>query len=459
MRALRSYAILQLIACVASAQSMEVVLRRGLAAVQREDCASGVLDLRAALRHNPNIVPALNAIAVCEAKAGHPDNAAAEFAHIARLQPGAWQAWNNLGASYLSAGQPALAAEALTKATRLAPASANSRFQLGSALLQLNRNRQAFSAFDSAQKLAPADSQITKAWLDAAAALGAEAADCVEKRQYREAISILKLIARPLENSASWNNLLGYAQFKLDETQPALQHLQRALALEPENEDYLLDLGEFLGIHRAREQAVELFEVAVKRMPQSRRARFGLAVSYILMERRDAASRILESLIATDSRFEPAYRALGECYEDAGNGEAMIELGKKLLAVNPNNPEGWYLTGAGGLRQAGVGSEALDGSVQALFHAVALDSASSRAHFTLAKAYEQQGNYEAATRELKETIRLEPEHERAHYVLGRLYRKLDQPQLAAKELEIHGKLKATDRAAQYQALLISSHAP
>jgi tetratricopeptide (TPR) repeat protein len=441
------------------AQALDARVQRGLDAVNRGDCSSGIPDLQAALDQNPNIIAALNAIAVCESKAGRHDRAAAEFARITVLQPDAWQAWSNLGNSYLDANQPAQAVEALRRATRLAPSAPNAWFGLGLAFKKLKQDQDAFSAFDSAQKLAPRDPEVTRAWLDAAAALGEEAADCIEKSDYRKARSILRLIRRPLENSPSWNNLVGYAEFKLGEAEPALKHLQRALTLEPENEDYLLDLGEFLGVHRARETAVELFEVAVRRMPNSQRARFGLAVSYILMERRDQAIQLLESLIATNGGFEPAYRALGECYEDAGNSSGLIELGNKLQQINPRNPMGWYLFGAGELKLSGAGPEHLDRAILALQRGITLDPSSSRLHFTLAKAYREKEDDEATVRELKETIRLEPQHERAHYVLGRLYKKLGNSSLAARELELHMKIKAVDRSAQYQALLISSHSP
>ncbi len=459
MRAIHWYRIALLVVPAAWPQTSGDPLQRGLAAVQRGDCTAGVADLQLVLDKDPNALSALNGLAVCEAKSGRYDRAAAHFARITQLQPGAWQGWSNLGAAYLNSHQPERAVEALRKATRLAPDSPNAWFQLGLALSQLKQNADAFSAFDAAQKLAPRDAQATEAWLKTAEALGTEAAECVEKGQFQKARTILNLIRRPLENSASWNNLLGYAQFKLNEPQPALKHLQRALELEPENEDYLLDLGEFLGIHRAREQAVALFEVAVKRMPQSQRARFGLAVSYILTERREEASRLLESLLEVNSRFEPAYRALGECYEDAGNWVGLVELGKKLQAVNPKNPVGWYLVGAGELRMPNQDPDYLEKSIQALRQGLALDPESSRLHFTLAKAYQEQGNDRAAVEELKETIQLEPQHERAHYVLGRLYKKLGEPALSAHELELHSRIKAADRTAQYQALLISSRTP
>ena len=59
------------------AQVPQARLQRGLAAVQRGDCPAGVPDLQAALSQNPNVVPALNAMAVCESQAGHHDQAAA----------------------------------------------------------------------------------------------------------------------------------------------------------------------------------------------------------------------------------------------------------------------------------------------------------------------------------------------------------------------------------------------
>ena len=137
----------------------------------------------------------------------------------------------------------------------------------------------------------------------------------------------------------------------------------------------------------------------------------------------------------------------------------MIDIGNKLQGINPRNPMGWYLKGAAGLMLAYQGPEHLARAIEDLRRGLALDPGSSRLHFTLAKAYQQNEDDQSAVRELKETIRLEPQHERAHYVLGRLYKKLGQASLSARELQLHSKIKAADRTAQYQALLIGSHTP
>lgn len=318
---------------------------------------------------------------------------------------------------------------------------------------------EAFAALDQAQRKTPRDPKVTKAWLEASAMLATEAADCIERREYKRAKRLLDRVQRPLENSSSWNNLIGYAEFKLDQPEPALRHLQKALALEPDNEDYLLDLGEFLAYHRAHKEAANVFEVAAKRMPDSARVQFGLAVSYVLQNRRDEATQLLMHLIARDPHFEPAYAALGECYEDAGNAEALVEVGKKLQGVNARNPAGWYLEGAGWLRLAAQGQAAVGPAVQSLKAAVRLAPSSARYRFALARGYQESGDFESAVAELKQTLALDVQHERAHYVLGRLYQRLGKPELAAAELKAHSQIKEQDRSAQYRRLLITSRTP
>jgi tetratricopeptide (TPR) repeat protein len=330
---------------------------------------------------------------------------------------------------------------------------------VASAFAQQPGREEAFAALDQAQRKAPRDPQITKAWLDASAMLATAAADCIEKQDYQRAKRLLDRVRRPLENSASWNNLMGYAEFKLDQPEPALRHLQRALALEPDNEDYLLDIGEFLAYHRAHKEAADLFEVAAKRMPNSARVQFGLAVSYILQNRRDEAIVLLRGLISRDPRFEPPYGALGECYEDAGDAGALAGLGRKLQSVNASNPAGWYFEGAGLLRLVAQGEATLGPAVESLKSAVRRAPSSARYHFALAKAYQESGAYQPAIAELKRTLTLDSQHERAHYVLGRLYQRLGKPELAAAELKAHSMIKQQDRAAQYRRLLITSRMP
>ena len=315
---------------------------------------------------------------------------------------------------------------------------------------------QRFVSLDRAQALAPHDADLLKAWLDSATALASAAADDISNGHYKDAKRRLLLVERPLAVSPSWHNLLGYAEFKLGNPEPALAHLQKALQMEPDNEDYVLDLGEFLAYYRAHDKAFQIFEVAAKRMSQSPRVQFGLAVALVLQNRRDEAASILNALISAHPDFEPAYRVLGECYEDAGRMEDMVATGRKLQSVNRRNSYGWYLEGRGLLGESRAGDSAVAPAIVALQHATELDPNFARAHFHLARAYEQMGDSAQAESELKTTIRIEPQHPRAHYVLGMLYQQTGRKELARTELALHRQLKEQDRQAEYRRLLIVS---
>jgi tetratricopeptide (TPR) repeat protein len=424
-----------------------------MAAGRRGDCATALADLKPLVTNGLSSPQALNVIAVCESRTGNPEGARDYFERIVKMEPDVWQAWNNLGGNDLTLNRPSEAASAFHRAIQLNPANASVWFNQASALLKLGRPEEAFESLDHAERLAPEDPQIRKAWLGVAGSLASQAADLINKGQYAKAQRLLLATERPLENSAYWNNLLGYAEFKLNRPKPALEHLQKALQLDPDNTDFLMDVGEFLAHYRAYREALEMFQVAAKRLPKSPQVQFGLAVSYILENRREEATRLLEALIAWNPKFEPAYRALGECYEDAGRGKAMVELGRRLQAIDSSNPTGWYLEGAGLLNESVQNQNLLTSAIPALERAVALAPRSSRDHFILGKAYEAERDYPKAIAELKETIRLDPKHERAHYVLAQIYERMGEKQLAQAQFEAHNRIKKGERNAQYRLLL------
>jgi tetratricopeptide (TPR) repeat protein len=407
-------------AALLGAQDLKTRFERGLAAAEKGDCQSALASLKEVVAGEPGLTPAHNAIGVCEARLGRPAAAVRSFLRVVQLEPEVWQGWRNLA----------------------------------SAQLELGKTADAFAAFDRAHRLAPQNPEVAAAWLDTAGRLAARAADLIEAGQYEAARALLMTVRQPLENSGSWNNLIGYAEFKLGHSEAAASHLEKALAIEPDNEDFLLDAGEFLAHYRAYDKAAALFEVAAVRMPHSPRVRFGLAVARILQNRRQEATAALEQLLQEDPRFEAVYRALGECYEDAGNWAGLVDLGRRLQRVNPSSPVGWYQEGAGMARLALEQHTSSAGAIAALQRAVELGPEVSRYHFTLARACQQDGQLERAIAELRATIKLEPQHERAHYVLGRLYMQIGQTEKGRAELAVHAGIKAKDRKSAYGALLL-----
>jgi tetratricopeptide (TPR) repeat protein len=425
---------------------LNVRLARGLSAMRSKNCEAALADLRVVASANSQNVQAHTAIGICETELGHLDRAVASFQQVVRLQPRSWEAWNNLGGSLILAEQPQRALVAFQKATALNPRSDSAWFNLGSTLLKLERNPEAFRSLDHASRLAPKDAGISKARLDAASRIQGQAASLVKTGRYQEAKDLLLLVQPPLENSGSWNNLLGYSEFKLGQYEPALNHLQKALTLAPSNEDFVLDIGEFLVHYQARDASMRIFEIAAKKFPSSKRVQLMLAVIYILGDQRPEAVALLNNLMDRHPDYEPIYAALGECYEKSREWESLVSLGQKLHSEKADTALGWYLEGVGLLNLGIENRNSIAPAVAALKKAVQVDPGSSRHHFALAKAHQWEKDYDLAVVELEQTTRLDPLHESAHYSLGLLYQRAGKKELANREFEIHKNIKERDRA-------------
>ena len=428
-------------------------LNQGIEEARKGDCQAAEVDLRKALLQDPNAAAAHTAIGVCEVSSGHPERATGSFEAVARLQPQAWQAWNNLGANYLELSRSGAATKAFRKAIALNPNAGSVWFNLGSSLLQSGEKLESFRALDRAQQLSPNDAQIAQAWVKVADAVAAEAGNAIDKSQYAAAYTMLSAVHRPLERSASWNNLIGYAAFKLQKPQEAKRYLEAALRMEPDNENYLLDVGDFLASYHAYGEAAAFFEIGATRMPHSAPIRFGLAISYMLQNRTNEATALLEQLHLEYPNWDPVDRALGECYEAAGHWSSMVQLGASLQSREPGNAAGWYFEGAGRGEIAHRDGTQLSEAINALQRAVTLDPASSRYRFQLGKTFEEDKEFENAIRELKETIRLDPDDAGAHYILARAYRQMGETQLAAREFQIVRGIKTKSMQDTYIAML------
>lgn len=446
------------LAGVAKATSRSL-LDRGLDEARSGDCPSAEADLRKAILENPREAAAYTAIGACEINSRHPERATDNFKAAARLQPQAWQTWNNLGANYLTLNHPKIAAETFKKAIAINPNAVSAWFNLGSSQLRSGNKVEAFYAVDRAQQLDSKDASITKAWIEVASILATDAGDAIDKGQYQAAFTMLTAVKRPLNGTAAWNNLMGYTDFKLKKFEEAKGYLETALQMEPDNEGYLLDVGDFLAARHAYDEAVKFFEIGVARMPHSAPVRFGLAISYTLESRTKEAITLLEQLHIDYPDWGLVDRALGECYEANQNWSAMIKLGKSLHLREPGNAVGWYLEGAGRERIANRDGGSLAEAIVALHQATTLAPSLGRYHLQLGKALEENKEHQNAIAELKEAILLDSKDAGAHYALARAYKQAGEAKLAAQEYRLVSGIKAKSAHDVYVSMLTETQHP
>ncbi len=317
---------------------------------------------------------------------------------------------------------------------------------------------EAYRAADRAHQIEPRNPEIVNTWLTLAAALASEAARLIDEGKYDAALENLLAVQRPLEHSASWNNLIGYAEFKLQQPEKAQRHLRQALELDPNSEGYLLDMTEFLSSRHAYKEAIEFLEVGLKRIPNSVGIRFTLALNQLLDQQREKATAALEQLHAEHPELVYVSHALGEAYEAAENWNAMVKLGRALQSQYPNAAVGWYLEGAGLAHSVVDQNGSRSTALHALQRAIALEPSSARYHFQLGKEYEVERDYPHAIEQLRCAIRINPQHERAHYVLATVYKKAGETKLASEQFQIHKAIKIKGQQEAYSAMIARTRA-
>jgi tetratricopeptide (TPR) repeat protein len=431
-------------------------LDKGMAAFRSGDCHATLSALDPVLRDKNAPAAAVHAAAVCSARTGDHKRANPLFRRLVKLEPRAWQAWNNLGVNEAELGALSEAIIAFRKASELAPSESGPALNLAKILQKKGDLRAAFQVLEGAQRRRPQEAELTTLWLQVAAAIAESAAASIDNKNYARALDDLLLVRRPLEVGPSWHNLIGYAQFRLNRPQPALEHLQKALALEPQNEDYVFDLAEFLSHHRSYDQLLKLMKVGAARHPNSPRMQLGLALAHILENGRADAVPILEALLAANPAFEPAYPVLGEAYQDLGRHEESLRLGRQLQRLNPANPKGWYIEGSALLELARRGHADMVKAAESLKRALEIDPSFVRPRFLLARALVDQRQYAAAEEHLQTILQLDPQHGQSHYVLGQLYQKTGRLERARVHLDKHRNMKEEERSGDYRRLLIES---
>lgn len=430
-------------------------LQRGLSAATNGNCEAALAELKAVILLDAGVEVALNTIGVCETRLGRPGNATKSFEQVTKLAPASWQGWTNLGANYLTLNQLDKAVPALRRATTLNPKATSAWSNLGLAFDAVGRHEESWRSLDRARRLDTRDPEIESAWTQVAKKLVTKAAAYIENQEYQKAKSLLLEVRNAFPNSAVWHNLLGYSEFKLMNREPALQHLQRAVQLQPDSEPYLLDLGEFFLVNRAVDAARLVFEAGLKELPSSEKLQLGLAMAFQLNKKYHESNLILRSLLVAKPQLELTYDLLGRSLENTGEFSEMIELGTRLQSVNQASSLAWYLIGAGLFGKAAEDDAKLTEAVLALEKSLSRDPSSTNAHFLLGKASEKLGSTEKALFELKETLRLDPHHQSAHYVLAQLYRKTGRSDLAAAEMEEH-KLALRHREDSFFRLIVTA---
>jgi tetratricopeptide (TPR) repeat protein len=222
----------------------------------------------------------------------------------------------------------------------------------------------------------------------------------------------------------------------------AVRELQQAAERDP-SEANLFNWGTELLVHRAADQAIEVFTKGHRMFPRSTRTLLGLAVALYSRGSYDQAThRFFEAADLNPTDPEP-YLFLGKVSSGAiTESDGFAARLQRFARLHPENARANYYYAAS-LWKSWKGAEdpTTLAQVQSLLEkAVRLDPRLGAAYLQLGIVFAEQNNLPKAISAYQSAIATAPPMEQAHYRLAQAYRKTGAAAKAQKELELYQQL-------------------
>jgi tetratricopeptide (TPR) repeat protein len=350
-----------------------------------------------------------------------------------RLEPGSADARTNLATTLFHAGKASLAGEQFRKSLELEPKNFDANHNLGEFYIQSGKIVEACPELEEAQRIDPS-SYDNGYDLALAYFLTGRLA---EARKLVHSILLTK-------NTGELHNLLGQIEEKDEKYIAAATEFETAAHLDP-SEDNLFDWGSELLLHRTYEPAIEVFQEATRRYPNSPRLMIGLGMTLDLRGKYDEAVKALLAAADLDPADARCYLFLSKAYDSSpSQAEQVIKRFQRYAELKPNDALAQYYYALSLWKGKRVGDASLDlQAVESLLKkAIALDDKLSEALVQLGNIYADQHEYEKSIPEYLHALELDPNLSDAHYRLGTDYVHVGQKGLAQKEFEVYQKLRA-----------------
>ena len=236
----------------------------------------------------------------------------------------------------------------------------------------------------------------------------------------------------------------------------------------PGSPELLRLLGGVLFLRREYLGSAIAFKKAEVLAPLDERSRFTLAMSYVVLGRRDWARPELQKLsrsaprnplylywiarldyddnqyataigvllqaVALDGGFMKAHDSLGLCYEALGRYDEAIHSDQEAVRLNreATTHSPWPPLNLGVLLAR---LDRLDEAEPSFRESVRIDPRFPQGHYQLGTALEKKGRADEAVQELEEAARLDASYPEPQYALARLYRRAGNADKADRALE------------------------
>jgi tetratricopeptide (TPR) repeat protein len=256
----------------------------------------------------------------------------------------------------------------------------------------------------------------------------------------------IELTRRTIEKkpSGALYNMLAELEEGSGQYVEAVQNYQRAVELEPTNENYYFDLGmEYLS-HFTFGPALEVYRVGTQKFPDSSREFLGLAFSHYAVREYPAAADSFTKALEIDPDSPAVLKSWNTVLSSLSpaDWEKILPRLSRLAAAHPQSADLAFCYGAALFRSefAKGPKSALDRPQTLLEKAIKLRPDFAAARLELAGLYAAEKQDQKAVDEYLEAIREDPKSDIPHYRLGQIYRQMNKLDLATRELARYQEL-------------------
>ena len=379
--------------------SFEVHELLGLAYSAQSQDVKANEHLAKAVRLKPDSAPARTNLAANLTRLGKLDLAGEQFKKAAELEPQNFDANHNLGEFYVRSGKIAQAAPFLQQAQRIDPSSYDNGYDLSLAYLLIGR-------LDDAQQL------------------------------------MLELLKH--KNTAELHNLLGEVEEKKGDYVAAANEYETAAHMDP-SESNLFDWGGELLLHRTLDPAIEIFQHAAERYPDSSRLAIGLGMALYSRGNYDEAVKSLLKAADLNPSDPRCYPFLSKAYDSSpSQADEVIQRFRRFAELQPRNARALYYYAMSLWKGKRAQDPGLDlHQIESLLQqSIALDPALADAHLQLGNLYADQTKYADSIPEYRRALELNSDLADAHYRLGQAYVRTGEKDRAQEELQVYQRLRA-----------------
>jgi tetratricopeptide (TPR) repeat protein len=384
-------------------QSFEVHELLGLVYGAQSKHEQATDQLQIAVHLKPDSAAARTNLATSLLHSGKPDSAEEQFREALTLEPDDFQANHNLAEFYIQSGKVAQALPLLERAQQIRPSSYENGYNLALAYFLTGR--------------------------------------LSESRQ------LVRSIAQQ-NDTGELHNLLGKINEKDGKFVEAANEFETATRMDP-SEDNLFVWGSELLLHRTYEPAIQVFQQATQRFPNSPRLWIGLGMGLYSRGRYEESIKALLTAADLNPTDPRCYLFLSKAYlSSPGQANDVIQRFRRYAELEPNNALAQYYYAVSLWK--GKRSEASTISYQQveslLQKSIALDGKLAEAHLQLGILYADQHEYAKSFPEYTRAVELDPNLPDTHYRLGQYYVHAGEKDRAQREFQTFQQLQAHHQA-------------